>query len=99
MRLLRRVHTPLWYDREDLEQNFSYDESQTQTPEEMAVEMVDLVTLGKYRGGTVLQVEKTGTKVAFEGVQEPELSRTAALPETKRVQRILDKERGKDSAA
>jgi hypothetical protein len=89
------VHTPLWYERDDLEQNFSYDESETQTPDEMAAEMVNLVTLGKYSGGTVLQVEKAGTKVAFEGIQEPELLQKATLPETKRVQVILCKERDK----
>jgi endonuclease YncB( thermonuclease family) len=95
MTFSRRVHTPLWYDRDDLEQNFNYDESQTQTPDEMATEMVNLVTLGRYSGGTVLHVEKEGTKVAFEGIREPELSQTAGLPETKRVQEILARERGK----
>jgi hypothetical protein len=98
MSLSRRVHTPLWYDREDLKHNFSYDESQTQTPDEIAAEMMNLVTMGRYRGGTVLQVEKAGTKVAFEGIEEPTLSQTAALPETKRVQVILKKERGEAGA-
>jgi hypothetical protein len=36
----------------------------------MAAEVVNLVTLGKYGGETVLQVEKA----ALEGVQERELS-------------------------
>lgn len=69
--LLRRVHTPLWYERDDLEHTFSYVEAQTQMPNDMAAETINLVTMGKYGGGTVLQVETSGTKVTFESIQEP----------------------------
>lgn len=72
MTLLRRVYTPLWHECDDLEQGFGYDEAQTRTPDEMAAEMINLVTMGNYGGGTVLPVEKSGTKVAFEGIQGPE---------------------------
>lgn len=99
IRLSRGVHSPLWYERDDLDQNFSYNEAQTQTSDEIAVEMINLVTMGKYGDGTILQVEESGTQIALEGIQEPALSFTAALPETKRVQKILGEERVGNSIA
>lgn len=95
MRFHRRVHTPLWYGGEDLDQNCSYDKTRSQTPDEITVEMVNLLKMRKYSGGTVLQAKTIGTKVAFEGIQEPELSRTASLLQTTRVQKVSSEERAR----
>jgi len=89
-----RVHTPLWTDRDDLETNFNYEANQSMTPHELAAEMVGLVQEGKYTGGTVYLAEKGNNEVVFEGIKDPEKSEKARLPETKRVQGILWKERG-----
>lgn len=89
-----RVHTPLWTGRDDLETNFNYVEADSATPEEMAWEMLKLVQEGRFGGGTVYRAEKGGGEVAIEGIGEEDVKERMELPETKRVQGILSKERG-----
>jgi hypothetical protein len=93
----RRVHTPLWTDRTDLKTNFTYDASQSMTPEDMAAVMADLIQQGKYTGGTVYLAHTGKSEVVFEGIKDPEKSVDAVRPETKRVQGILRKERKRGS--
>jgi short-subunit dehydrogenase len=89
-----RVHTPLWTERDDLEENFEYLEDEALTPDEMARQMLELVEKGQYTGGTVLRGEKGDVGVAFEGIGEEEIRVKRELPETKRVRVILERERG-----
>ncbi|KAI9719761.1 MAG: hypothetical protein M1812_003249 [Candelaria pacifica] len=57
------VETPLWTDREDKMSQFSFRDMPSNTPEEVAKAMADLVQDGQYDGGTVLEITVAGTRV------------------------------------
>ncbi|KEQ91741.1 hypothetical protein AUEXF2481DRAFT_32714 [Aureobasidium subglaciale EXF-2481] len=57
------VDTPLWQTREGLSEQFSVSDKVSITPEDVAAAMVDLIVNEKYKGGTVLKVDRSGVKV------------------------------------
>ncbi|TVY68906.1 Short-chain dehydrogenase reductase 3a [Lachnellula suecica] len=59
----RVVRTPLWTDYPEKMKQFGYMLENSITPEKVSQDMAELVTEGKYGGGTCLETSATGTRV------------------------------------
>ncbi|OAG43661.1 hypothetical protein AYO21_02247 [Fonsecaea monophora] len=75
----RAVWTPLWTDRPEKMEQYSVASDLSQTPEEVAQLMLDLVQDAKYTGGTVLRCDKTRADVVYRGVTESSAATSGGL--------------------
>ena len=57
------MQTPLWTDHPGKIKQFGYTPEASITPDDVAKGMVELVTSGKYGGGTCVETAKTGMRV------------------------------------
>ncbi|KAH0843991.1 hypothetical protein FOPE_08834 [Fonsecaea pedrosoi] len=73
------VWTPLWTDRPEKMEQYSVASDLSQTPEEVAQLMLDLVQDAKYTGGTVLRCDKTRADVVYRGVTESSAATSGGL--------------------
>lgn len=98
------VSTPLWTHRAD---NFSkqmgYSDEMGITPEEVAEAMLELIQDGKYEGGTLMQIDKEGKRLAEsaqavplkgEGLDEWKASAYAPIREVYKKEREVGKKAG-----
>jgi hypothetical protein len=65
------VKTPLWTDRPDKMSQFSIQDDEALSPDDVAKGMLDLVQKGEYGGGTVLEISMAGTRVIPEWNCDP----------------------------
>jgi hypothetical protein len=75
------VRTPLWTDHPEKMKRFGYDEATAVTPESVAKAMVEIVTQGKYPGGTSLEVSISGTRVLGTWNIEPPAAAGTNVPQ------------------
>ena len=87
-----RIITPLWTKRDDLD-SFDVDEGKCLPVADLAKTMGDLVQMGKYSGGTIYLRSMEDDRIAIEGMKEAGTPRDKELPQTKRVQKLLEGER------
>jgi len=75
------VQTPLWTDYPDKMKQFGYTEDNSTTPDVVANVMMELVTDGKWAGGTILESTKGGTRPLGTWNVEPPASKGTAVPQ------------------
>ncbi|KAK3072149.1 hypothetical protein LTR53_007342 [Teratosphaeriaceae sp. CCFEE 6253] len=93
------VSTPLWTGEQakDKHQQFSYTDDVCITPEEVATAMMEMVQMGKYRGGSLMEVCKERMRNPLESHQA-----FVVTPETKAfadtcyapIREVFNRERG-----
>jgi hypothetical protein len=94
------VSTPLWLDRPDLMAQFGYDPDYTITPQRVAEDMYELITNGKYPGGTCLENSLGGTRVLGTWNIEPPKGQGTTAPKemrdrlNERMVDLMRRERG-----
>jgi len=89
---IRRIITPLWTARTDLD-SFDVDPKSCLPVDDLAKTMGNLVQQGKFTGGTVYLRSLEDDKIAFEGIEGDEKATEKELPQTKKVQKLLQSER------
>jgi NAD(P)-dependent dehydrogenase (short-subunit alcohol dehydrogenase family) len=76
------VRTPLWTDYPEKMKQFGYTIENSITPDQVARDMVSLVTEGKYGGGTCLENSVNGTRVLGAwNIEAPDGTGTTVLKE------------------
>jgi hypothetical protein len=96
--LCRLTRTPMFTP--ELEDRFGLNEKNTLAPEVVASRMIDLVELGKYEGGTILEVSAAWTRtVGTFNIAAPEGEGSAVPPaavakNNAPIVELLKKERG-----
>jgi len=87
----------------DMVDRFGIKENNSLAPEDVAKGMTELIELGKYEGGTILEVSAVWTRTIGTFNIEPPKSDGAAIPKEvfeKNIQPVVDileKERGVDT--
>lgn len=76
------MQTPLWTDYPDKMKQFGYTAEASITPDDVAKAMIELVTNGKYEGGTCVETTKSGMRIlGVWNVDQPDSKGTAVPKE------------------
>jgi len=94
------VRTPLWTDHPDKMKQFGYGQTNSNSPEDVADAMMDLITNGKYPGGSCMEVSIKGTRILGTWNIDPPDTVGTTVPQeiidanTAPIKEMLSKERG-----
>ena len=78
----RLVRTPLWTDYPEKMEQFGYTNDNSITAESVAKTMIELVTEGKYGGGTTLECAASGSRsLGTWNIEPPDVKGTSVPAE------------------